>query len=233
MNKIGARFLSRSSLLWFLGTLPGCDGWCIGECTGASNADENGTDSPDDSPGDNGDGADETGSDAVPDLCSYPAFAGLPNCASWPYLAMPLRGTDTVPPNSTYTMEHAGGFWERSTYNYDEWAKLQGHLSFRGGLDIPTQGRTHFSIMVATDECSEGWWSMTTNLDGVVEMPVLGSEVLVVDGKEVLKVDHLVPDPNALTTFVQIIWFVELCDPYIFIIDGQLGVQPPSRTPEA
>ena len=225
MNEISARLLSHSLLAWSLNGLSGCDGWCLGECASPGNADEgNGTSNPS-GPGDSGDGADDTGGEGgmIPDLCSYPALAGLSNCESWPYLAMPLRGTDTVPPNSTHTVEYVGGFWERSTYGYDEWARLQGHLSFRGGLDIPTQGHTHFSIMVATDECSEGWWSMTTDIDGVTEIPVLGSEVLVVDGKDVLKVDHLVPDPTAPTTFVQVVWFVELCDPYVFIIDGQLG----------
>ncbi|MCA9712500.1 MAG: hypothetical protein KDK70_42115 [Myxococcales bacterium] len=73
----------------------------------------------------------------------------------------------------------------------------------------------------ADDTGGEG--GMIPDLCSYPALAGLGSEVLVVDGKDVLKVDHLVPDPTAPTTFVQVVWFVELCDPYVFIIDGQLG----------
>lgn len=38
----------------------------------------------------------------------------------------------------------------------------------------------------------------------------------------------MVPDPNALTTTVQILWSVELCDPYVYIIDAEGGVMSAS-----
>ena len=165
MNKISTQLIIHWCSLCALNGLSGCDDYCIGQCTGPANAEGGNTGSPGDNNGVGaGDGADETGGGVIPDLCSYPAFAafaGLANCDSVPYLAMPLRGTDTVPPSSTYTLENIEGSWERSTYNHDEWAKLQGHLDFRGALSIPTQGHTHFSVMAATDECSEGWWSET------------------------------------------------------------------------
>ncbi|MCA9711307.1 MAG: hypothetical protein KDK70_36045, partial [Myxococcales bacterium] len=61
-----------------------------------------------------------------------------------------------------------------------------------------------------------------------VDIPVMSSEVLVVGGKQVIKVDHAVPDPAALTTGVQNTWFVELCDPYVFIVDAEDGVMGPA-----
>lgn len=225
--KPDARHLVYLFTVCLLPALSGCDDFCIGECSGP-NASGAETSSPEDNDG-AGDGADGTGDGgAIPDLCSYPPFTGLLSCESIPYLAVPLRGTDTVPPNSPHTVEFNEGAWERSTYSHDQWARLQGHLDFQGGLTIPTQGHTHFSIMVATDECGEGWWSETTDLNANMPLPTLNSEVLFVEGKEVLKVEHLVPNPGALTTTVRIVWSVELCDPYVFIVDAEGGVVAPA-----
>ena len=84
MNAVSTHVLISSFLLCLVGGLSGCDDYCIGECTGPIDAEGGDTMSAGDDggaagDGNAGDGADGTGGGVVPNLCSYPAFAGLSN----------------------------------------------------------------------------------------------------------------------------------------------------------